>query len=85
MRLGGKLASNALSGGRMMQKPILQAMVLADQVYQDVVTGKFVIAGTFGRIHVHNNHPHQVEQAAKTKKSRCRANTFKTAARLTST
>lgn len=33
-----------------MPKPILQAMVLADHVYQDRVTGKFIIAGTFSTI-----------------------------------
>lgn len=33
-----------------MHKPVLQAMVLADHVYQDRNTGKFVIAGTFGTI-----------------------------------
>jgi hypothetical protein len=33
-----------------MPKPVLQAMVLADHVYQDRNTGKFVIAGTFGTI-----------------------------------
>lgn len=31
-----------------MPKPVLQAMVLADHVYQDRTTGKFIIAGTFG-------------------------------------
>jgi hypothetical protein len=30
-------------------KPVLQALVLADHVYQDKLTGKMVIAGTFGR------------------------------------
>jgi hypothetical protein len=33
-----------------MPKPVLQAMVLADHVYQDRTTGKFIIAGTFGTI-----------------------------------
>ena len=33
-----------------MQKPVLQAMVLADHVYRDSATGKYVIAGTFGVI-----------------------------------
>lgn len=31
-------------------KPLLQAMVLADQVYQDRTTGKMIIAGTFTRL-----------------------------------
>jgi hypothetical protein len=31
-------------------KPVLQAMVLADNVYQDRLTGKFIIAGTFSRL-----------------------------------
>lgn len=33
-----------------MPKPVLQAMVLADHVYQDRPTGKFIIAGTFSTI-----------------------------------
>lgn len=33
-----------------MPKPVLQAMVLADNVYQDRMTGKFIIAGTFSRL-----------------------------------
>jgi hypothetical protein len=33
-----------------MPKPVLQAMVLADHVYQDRMTGKFIISGTFGTI-----------------------------------
>jgi hypothetical protein len=33
-----------------MPKPVLQAMVLAEHVYQDRMTGKFVIAGTFATI-----------------------------------
>ena len=32
--------------------PTLQALVLADHVYQDVMTGKKVIAGTFNRLYV---------------------------------
>jgi len=32
-----------------MPKPVLQAMVLADHVYQDKVTGKHIVAGTFTR------------------------------------
>ena len=35
-----------------MPKPVLQALVLADHVYQDRATGKFVIAGTFNRVFV---------------------------------
>ena len=35
-----------------MPKPVLQALVLADHVYQDKTTGKMVIAGTFNRLHV---------------------------------
>lgn len=34
-----------------MNKPILQAMVLADHVYQDRATGKHIIAGTFSTIY----------------------------------
>ncbi len=33
-----------------MPKPVLQAMVLADQAYQDRATGKVIIAGTFSRV-----------------------------------
>lgn len=33
-----------------MPRPVLQAMVLADHVYQDKSSGKHVIAGTFTRI-----------------------------------
>lgn len=33
-----------------MPKPVLQARVLADHIYQDKVTGKKVIAGTFNRV-----------------------------------
>jgi hypothetical protein len=35
-----------------MPKPVLQALVLADHVYQDKASGKMVIAGTFNRLHV---------------------------------
>lgn len=35
-----------------MAKPILQALLLADQVYQDKATNKFVIAGTFTEVHL---------------------------------
>ena len=42
-----------------MSKPILQAMVLADHVYQDRSTGKYIIAGTFSRV---NMVPPLVEQ-----------------------
>ena len=31
-------------------KPVLQALLLADHVYQDATTGKKVIAGTFNRL-----------------------------------
>ena len=33
-----------------MPKPVLQAMVLADHVYRDAETGKFLIIGTFGSV-----------------------------------
>ena len=33
-----------------MPQPVLQALVLADHVYQDKVTGKKIIAGTFNRV-----------------------------------
>lgn len=31
-------------------KPVLQALILADQVYQDLTTGKRIIAGTFNTL-----------------------------------
>lgn len=34
-----------------MPAPVLQALLVADQVYQDQSTGKFVICGIFGSIH----------------------------------
>ena len=34
----------------MVIKPVLQALLLADHVYHDSVTGKFIIAGTFNRL-----------------------------------
>ena len=34
-----------------MASPVLQAMLLADQVYQDRATGKYVICGIFSAIH----------------------------------
>ena len=33
-----------------MPKPLLQALILADHVYQDAQTGKKVIAGTFNQL-----------------------------------
>lgn len=33
-----------------MPKPILQALVLADHVYKDALTGKMIIAGTFNQV-----------------------------------
>ena len=33
-----------------MPKPVLQALVLADHIYQDKITGKKIIAGTFNRV-----------------------------------
>src|SRR5262249_39783098 len=35
-----------------MPKPVLQAMVLADHVYREADTGKFLIIGTFGSLTV---------------------------------
>ena len=32
--------------------PVVRAILLADQIYQDTLTGKFVIAGTFDQISV---------------------------------
>jgi hypothetical protein len=34
------------------QKPVLNALVLADHVYRDVATGKFIICGTIGRFNL---------------------------------
>lgn len=32
-------------------KPIIQAILIADHIYQDGITGKFVVAGIFGKIY----------------------------------
>jgi hypothetical protein len=40
-----------------MPRPVLQAIVLADNVYQDRATGKFIISGTFTRIGVTKKPP----------------------------
>jgi len=37
-------------------KPVLQALVLADHIYQDRLTGKMIIAGTFTRL-TRGRHP----------------------------
>jgi hypothetical protein len=44
---GSRLGFSARQGRGGMPKPVLQAMVLADNVYVDAATGKHVIAGTF--------------------------------------
>lgn len=36
-----------MSKGKKLVAPIVQAMLLCDQVYHDKLTGKFVVAGTF--------------------------------------
>ena len=38
-----------------MTKPILQALVLADHIYQDKRSGKMVIAGTFNDVTIYRN------------------------------
>jgi hypothetical protein len=38
-------------------KPVLQALVLADRVYEDKVTGKKIIAGTFSSLHFKRQPP----------------------------
>ena len=40
-----------------MPRPVLQALVLADHVYQDRSTGKFLIAGTFSRLWISTPKP----------------------------
>lgn len=56
----------------MAMKPTLQALVLADHVYQDVRTTKMVIAGTFNRIQIRKptetlvRRPDGTEQQVKT-------------------
>ncbi len=48
-----------------MAAPILQAMLLADQVYQDRSTGKYVICGIFSAIHFVPKRPSSgIERAA---------------------
>ena len=42
-----------------MAAPVLQAMLLADQVYQDRATGKYVICGIFSAIHFVPKEPPQ--------------------------
>lgn len=52
-----------------MPKPVLQALILADHVYQDKETGKKIIAGTFNRLSLTKvkpkTPPPDPEQAAK--------------------
>jgi hypothetical protein len=43
----------AAQGETSVPKPVLQALVLAEHVYQDKATGKMIIAGTFNRLFVH--------------------------------
>lgn len=38
-------------------KPVLQALILADRIYQDKDTGKKIIAGTFNQILLTRNQP----------------------------
>jgi hypothetical protein len=45
-------------------KPMLQALVLADHIYQDKATGKMVVAGTFNRLNVFTGQPAQPAQPA---------------------
>jgi hypothetical protein len=40
-----------------MIKPTLQALILADNIYQDRLSGKMIIAGTFNRINFKKNIP----------------------------
>ncbi|MEK6259124.1 MAG: hypothetical protein AABP62_10960 [Planctomycetota bacterium] len=48
-----------------MAAPVLQAMLLADQVYQDRATGKYVICGIFSAIHfVPKEPPHGRDHSA---------------------
>jgi hypothetical protein len=42
-----------MQGEPSVPKPVLQALVLAEHVYQDRATGKMIIAGTFNRLFVH--------------------------------
>jgi hypothetical protein len=42
-------------------KPILQALLLADHVYEDKSTGKKIISGTFNQIMLNTNPPPMVE------------------------
>lgn len=44
-----------------MNTPVLQAMLLADQVYQDRETGKYIICGIFSVIHYVPNEPPRTE------------------------
>lgn len=40
-------------------KPVLQAILLADHVYQDVATGKYIVAGIFSSLWLAKNVPAQ--------------------------
>jgi hypothetical protein len=42
-------------------KPVLQALVLADNVYQDKFTGKMIIAGTFNQLYFTKAHEKPAE------------------------
>lgn len=45
------------SGSNWRVKPVLQALILADRIYQDKDTGKKIIAGTFNQILLTRNPP----------------------------
>lgn len=45
-------------------KPVLQAILLADHVYQDRFTGKFVVSGIFSAIAQATASPQQLQHAA---------------------
>ena len=49
-----------------MTAPVLQALLVADQIYQDQATGKFVICGIFGTIFFlpHDNEGAPVSESA---------------------
>ncbi len=40
-------------------KPVLQALLIADHIYQDIATGKVVIAGIFSRLYFSKAQPQE--------------------------
>jgi hypothetical protein len=52
---GGVVSSISVNGDRKLVKPVLQAILLADHVYQDKVSGKMIVAGIFSTLNLIKN------------------------------